>query len=146
MYGKERISVMFKRFLSLLIAGIMLLGQGLSAVCLAAPHTHHRDRPAQHRWFNWWHRDNDRSSIKRSEHSSQNHKIKKKDSKHRWFKWRKNKQNIKKKQRSKKAIKRYEKNKKHVIKKHQKHQKKFQKNRKRKSSHNRHYRNHRSRR
>lgn len=100
-----------KKILSLLIAGIMLFGQGLN-VCLAAPQQHHNDRPAQHRWYNFWHRDNDKPAAKRKAHKTKKHKIKKKNSNHNWLKWRKNKQNINKKHRNK----RYEKNKKHTIK------------------------------
>ena len=103
---------MKRKILSLLIAGIMLLGQGLS-VCTAAPRQHHK-RPAVHGWFNFWHRGKNKPAVKKS-HTPKKHKIKKKNSNHSWFKWSKNKQNIRKKHH--KNVKKYEKNKKHVIKK-----------------------------
>lgn len=115
---------MKKKILSLLIAGIMLLGQGLS-VCMAAPRGHHNDRPAQHRWFHFWHRDKDKPAVKRKANPPKKHKIKKKKSNHKWFKWRKNKQNVHKKHQ----------NKRHVIKKHKKQQKKFWKKRRRHNKH-----------
>ena len=132
---------MKKKILSLLIAVIMLLGQGLSTVCTAASHSQHQNRPTQHRWYKFWHRDKDTPKAKHKNHPSKKHKIKKKDSDNRWFKWHKNKHDIKKKQQNKKSIKKYEKKKKQSVKKHQKI---FQKNPKHNPSHNKHNRNHHS--
>ena len=114
---------MKKKILALLIAFVMLLGQGLSAVSIAAPRDHHNNRPAHHSWFNFWHRDRDKKPVKHKKQPPKKHKIKKKDSNHRWFKWHKDKPAVKKKHQEKKKIKLFEKKKKHEIKKHHKSQK-----------------------
>ncbi len=119
---------MKKKILSLLIAGMMLLGNWVTAACVAAPHSNHSDRPAQHRWFNFWHRDKDTKSIKRKQHPSKKHKIKKKDSDRKWFHWNKNKHKVHKKHQ----------NKKHIIKKKQKQQKNFHKNKRTNYRHHKH--------
>ncbi len=113
---------MKKKVLALLIAFVMLLGQGLSAVSIAAPRGHN-DRPAQHRWFQFWHRDKDKPAVKHKKHPPKKHKIKKKNSNHKWFKWHKDKPAVKKKHQPKKKIKLFKKKKKHEIKKHHKQQK-----------------------
>ncbi len=132
---------MKKKILSLFIALIMFLGQGLS-VCIAAPRHHRNDSPAQHRWFNFWHRDKDKPAAKRKAHPPKKHKIKKKESNHWWFKWRKN-ENIHKKHQNKKNIKKHEKKKKFVFKKHKKQQKNFQKNKRKSFRHQNNNRHHR---
>lgn len=114
---------MKKKILSLLIAVVMLLGQGLTAVSTAAPRGTH-DRPAKHKWFQFWHRDNAKPAVKHKKQTPKKHKFKKKNSNHKWFKWHKNKPAVKKKQQhNKKKIKLFEKRKKHSVKKQHKQQK-----------------------
>ena len=120
---------MKKKILSFLIAVIMLFGQGLSACCIAAPKNHHKDRPAHHKVFKFWHRDKDKPSVKKKKHHAPKHK---------WFRWKKDEHKVHNKH------KKFEKKKKFKIKKHHKKQKKIHKNKQKRFKFRNIFRRHRS--
>ena len=129
---------MKKKILSFLIAVITLFGQGLSACCIAAPKNHHKDRPAHHKVFKFWHRDKDKPSVKKKKHHAPKHKIKKDKPKHKWFRWKKDEHKVHNKH------KKFEKKKKFKIKKHHKKQKKIHKNKQKRFKFRNIFRRHRS--
>ncbi len=130
--------IMYKKILSLLIAGIMLTGFCFNEECFAAPKDHHNDRPFFHRIFNFHHKDSAKKTPKHKKPPVKKQKIKKKNSEHRWFKWRKDKPAVHKKHQEKKRIKWIKKDKKQKIHKQKKAQKRFFKFKRGNNSHRRH--------
>ncbi len=91
---------MKKKILSLLIVGMLFVGIGLNADCLAAPHHRDNGRNMQHKALR--HRSHSPQKVNR--HKKPKQKVKKAPQ-HKKFQMRKHKSNVKPKQKHRKTIK-----------------------------------------